>query len=274
MRFENQAYDIEVSNLHLLRGRHLLSYGGNYRHNNFDLSLAPRGTTRNEGGAYAQDEIVLSERYRWIVGVRLDGFDVLSKAVVSPRTTLLVKPQANHTLRVWYNRAFRAPSFVNSYLETSFRITEDLRPAGPFTWEVAAVGNDQLKEEAVAAYEAAYVAIVGRLTASAAAYLNRTTNAIQFTQTASYSSSAPPPGWPLPPGVLDQLIEQGQGLPSELSYVNVDRITDRGFELSGEMRIDTAVSARANYSWQDQPRARGADVSELNVPPRHRFNAR
>jgi outer membrane receptor for ferrienterochelin and colicin len=40
-RFENQAYDIEVSNVHLVRLRHLLSYGANYRHNNFNLTFAP-----------------------------------------------------------------------------------------------------------------------------------------------------------------------------------------------------------------------------------------
>ena len=44
-RFENQAYDVEVSDFHLIRARHLLSYGGNYRHNNFDLSFAARGST-------------------------------------------------------------------------------------------------------------------------------------------------------------------------------------------------------------------------------------
>ena len=66
--FENQAYDAEFSNLHLLGARHLLSYGGNYRHNNFDLDIAPRGTSRDEGGAYVQDEFLLSHRYRWIVG--------------------------------------------------------------------------------------------------------------------------------------------------------------------------------------------------------------
>ena len=177
-----------------------MSYGGNYRYNNFDLSLAPRGSTRNEGGAYVQDEIILSERLRWIVGVRLDAFDVLSKAVVSPRTTLLMKPRAGHTIRLSYNRAFRAPSFVNSYLETSFRTTADLLSAGPFEFEVVAVGNDQLEEEALTAYEGAYVITAGPVTATAAAYLNQTSNAIQFTQTASYSSSAPPPGWPLAPG--------------------------------------------------------------------------
>ena len=272
LSFENQAYDIELSNLHLVGDRHVVSYGGNYRYNNFDLSLAPRGSTRNEGGAYAQDEIILSERLRWIVGVRLDAFDVLSKAVVSPRTTLLMKPRAGHTMRLSYNRAFRAPSFVNSYLETSFRTTANVPSAGPFEFEVVAVGNDRLEEEALTAYEGAYVITAGPVTATAAAYLNQTSNAIQFTQTASYSSSAPPPGWPLAPAVLDEWIAQGRGLPSEFSYLNFDRITDRGFELSGEMRVSANVSARANYSWQDEPEARGFSASELNVPPRHRFN--
>jgi outer membrane receptor protein involved in Fe transport len=193
--------------------------------------------------------------------------------VISPRTTLLVTPDRSQTIRLSYNRAFRAPSFVNSYLETSFRTTETVGPAGPFEWEVAAVGNDDLKEEALTAYEAAYVTTVGRVTASAAAYVNRTANAIQFTQTGSYSSSAPPPGWPRPPDVLDRLIDQGKGLPSEFSYLNFERIVDRGFELSGEFRISADVSARTNYSWQDRPGATGVDVSELNVPPRHRFNA-
>src|SRR5204862_6633256 len=130
-----RSYGSEVSNLHLGRERHVVSYGGNYRYNNFDLSLAPRGSTRNEGGAYVQDEILLSERLRWIVGVRLDAFDVLSKAVVSPRTTLLVNPRAGHTMRLSYNRAFRAPSFVNSYLDTRFRPTVDVPSAGPFEFE-------------------------------------------------------------------------------------------------------------------------------------------
>jgi outer membrane receptor protein involved in Fe transport len=235
--------------------------------------MAPRGTSRDEGGAYAQDEIVFSDRFRWIVGVRLDGVDVLGKAVVSPRTTLLMKPRSRDTVRVAFNRAFRAPSFVNSYLETTFRDTVNLSGGKPFEFQVEAVGNDRLEEETLTAYEAAYVTSFGRITASAAAYVNRTTNAIQFTQTASYSSGAPPPGWPLPPQVLDQWIAEGRGLPSEFSYRNFERIVDRGFELSGAMRVRTGLSVSANYSWQDRPEPKGVDLSELNIPPRHRFNA-
>ena len=271
--FEDQAYDLEVSNVNVFGARHVVSYGGNYRYNNFDLSIAPRGTHRNEAGAYVQDEIVLSDQYRWIVGVRLDGFDVLRKVVLSPRTTLLLRPRPEHTIRLSYNRAFRAPSFVNSYLDTSFQIEVPLGAAGPFPVPVVAVGNDQLREEALTAYEAGYSAALGRVTAGVAVYVNRVRNAIQFTQTGTYTSDAPPPGWPLPPSTLDELIARGLGLPSSFSYLNFERITDRGLELTGEVRATSALSVFANYSWQDQPRARGVDTAELNLPPRHRVNA-
>jgi len=243
--FENQAYDVEASDLHLVGSRHVVSYGGNYRYNNFDISMAPRGTHRSEGGAYVQDEIVFSERYRWIVGLRLDAFDVLEKVVLSPRTTLLVKPRPEHTIRLSFNRAFRAPSFLNSYLDTAFVFRTGAGSTGVAPPPVTAVGNDQLREEALTAYEVAYSATAGRFTGGAALYVNRVSNAIQFAPTSQTS----------------------------FSYLNFDRITDRGFELTGEMRVTAALWAFANYSWQDEPSASGVDLSELNIPPRHRVNA-
>ena len=271
-RFENQAYDVEVSNLNVLGARHLLSYGGNFRHNNFDLSFAPRGTSRNEGGAYVQDTIFLSEHFRWVVGTRVDQFDVLKKPVVSPRTSFLMKPRESQTFRLSFNRAFRAPSFVNSFFETSFLNQIDLGPAGQFQFPAVAVGNEQLKAEGLTAYEAGYIGGFGRTTLGAALYLYRTSNTILFTQAGSYTSSHPPPGWPLPPAVLDQLIAAGRGLPSRFTYLNFDRISDRGLELSADVRLTTATSMFANYTWQADPTPRGFDISELNLPPTHRFN--
>jgi outer membrane receptor protein involved in Fe transport len=272
-RFENQAYDVEISDVHLVRTRHLLSYGGNYRHNNFDLSFAARGKSRDEGGAYAQDQIFLSERYRWIVGARVDQFNVLNKAVVSPRTAFLIKPRPNHTIRVSFNRAFRAPSMVNTFLDTRFLNHVDLGTGGLVEFPTTAVGNDQLQEERLTAYEAGYIGRIGRTTLGAALYLSRTENMIQFTQSGTYSSSSPPPGWPLPPPFLDALISQGHGLPAQFTYLNFESVTDRGLELSAEVRMSSAASAFANYSWQAKPTPSGFDISELNLPPTHRFNA-
>src|SRR5712691_2315149 len=272
-RFENQAYDVELSDLHLIRARHLVSYGGNYRHNDFALSFAARGNRRDEGGAYVQDEIFLSERYRWIVGTRMDHFGELKKAVLSPRTAFLIKPRTNHTFRISFNRAFRAPSMVNTFIETSFLNRLDLGDAGPFYFPTTAIGNDQLQEERLTAYEAGYIGRVGGATLGAAWYVSRTKSLIQFTQAASYTSSAPPPGWPLPPASLDALVSQGRGLPSRFTYLNFDHVTDRGLELSADVRITGAASAFANYSWQARPTPTGFDISELNLPPTHRFNA-
>ena len=272
-RFGNQAYDVEASDFQLIRSRHLVSYGGNYRHNDFDLSFAARGKTRDEGGAYVQDQIFLSERYRWIVGTRIDRFGALNKGFLSPRTAFLIKPRPNHTFRFSINRAFRAPSVVNTFLETSFLNRLDLGSAGAFSFPTAAVGNEQLKEEQLTAEEAGYIGRFGRTTLGAAVYVSRTRNMIQFAQAGTYSSSSPPPGWPLAPAVLDALRSQGRGLPSQFTYLNFDKLTDRGVEVSADVRVTAAASAFANYSWQAKPSPTGFDIAELNLPPTHRFNA-
>ncbi|MGH9160835.1 MAG: TonB-dependent receptor plug domain-containing protein, partial [Vicinamibacteraceae bacterium] len=70
--FKTQTYDVEVGNVQTLAGRHVLSYGGNFRRNQFDLSIAPGEDSRTEGGIYVQDEILLSRHFWWVVGARLD----------------------------------------------------------------------------------------------------------------------------------------------------------------------------------------------------------
>ena len=268
---ESQAYDVELSDVHVFR-QHIVSYGGNYRHNNFDMSVAARADSRDEGGAYVQDEVFLSDHYRWVVGTRVDRFDVLHKAVLSPRTALLIKPATSQTIRLSVSRAFRAPSFVNSFFDTRVLNQVDLGPAGQFEFLSAVVGNEELKEEGLTAYEAGYIGRYGRSTLGATTYVNRLKNTIQFTQTQSYTSAAPPAGWPLPLVVLDQLAASGSPLPARFTYLNFKGIVDKGVELSVDERLVRGMSAFANYSWQARPRQSGFDASELNVPPAYRVN--
>jgi len=268
---ESQAYDVEFSDVHV-HSRHIVSYGGNYRHNAFDMSVAARADSRDEGGAYVQDEVFLSDHYRWVVGGRMDRFDVLHKAVFSPRSAFLIKPAARQTIRVSVNRAFRAPSFVNSFFDTRLLHDVDLGAAGRFEFLSAVVGNEELKEEALTAYEAGYIGQYGRSTVSATTYLNRLKNTIQFTQEQSYTSAMPPAAWPLPPAVLDQLAAEGRALPARFTYLNFRGIVERGVELSIDERLSGDIAAMANYSWQARPQASGFDASELNVPPAYRAN--
>ena len=72
--------------------------------------------------------------------------------------------------------------------------------------------------------------------------------------------------------MLDQLNQAGRGLPSLFEYQNFKHVTDRGVELSADVRVMAGTSAFANYSWQAEPRPDGFPKSELNLQPRHRVN--
>jgi hypothetical protein len=116
--FDTKTYDFELSNATALGTHNVFNYGGNLRFNTFDLEIAPQADNRTEFGAYVQDEIFLSNYFRLTLGARVDRFDYLDDWVFSPRTAFLIKPKENQTIRVSYNRAYRAPSVINNWLST------------------------------------------------------------------------------------------------------------------------------------------------------------
>jgi outer membrane receptor for ferrienterochelin and colicin len=91
--FNTKTFDAEMSNVQSFAARHVVSYGGNLRFNAFDLSIAPQADNRTEFGVFGQDEIFLSDHFRWSIGARVDRFDYLNDFVFSPRTTFMIKPR-------------------------------------------------------------------------------------------------------------------------------------------------------------------------------------
>jgi iron complex outermembrane receptor protein len=282
--FNTKTYDFDLSNISTIGTRHVLSYGGNIRHSGFDLSIAPGGDTRNEQGAYIQDEMFLSEKWRWLLGARLDHFDVLKDVVFSPRTTLMFKPAEAHTFRVSYNEAFRAPSLTNNFLDVTILNQLDMgllssTLAGrTYTFPVLAQGNQALTQQSLQAYEIGYTGVIkNRASVSIAWYYNDMKDELFFTQDGSYSSKNVPPGWPLPPSYLDAIIASGKfgpgnGLPSHYTYLNLGRVKYSGIEMGVDGSVTKSVNAFANYSWQPDPDP-NFDKSEINIPPHNRFNA-
>ena len=148
--------------------------------------LRPDGDDRNEGGGFLQDEIFLGDHFRWVVGGRVDKFSSIDDAVFSPRTTFMVKPDAAQTFRVSFNRAFRAPSFINNHIETTILNEVNLSALSPalarFVFPIRADGNPDLKQETMTAYEIGYTGVIrNRATVSAAVYWNNTEDGIYFT---------------------------------------------------------------------------------------------
>jgi outer membrane receptor protein involved in Fe transport len=275
--FETNTYDFEISNVQAFAARHVFNYGGNLRFNKFDLSLAPQGDDRTEFGIYAQDEIFLSDHFRWVIGARVDRFDFIDDLVFSPRTSFLIKPRENHTIRLSYNRAYRSPSVINNFLNVTIAEPINLGLFSPllagriYPLPVVSVGNADLQETSLDAYEAAYTGAVGRTTLSLAFFANRSKNDILFTELRDqrYTPRNPPPGWPLPPAVIG--LVPGGSFPARFTYLNFGEVTQRGIEVGADTVVRN-LNLFANYSWQDEPDPEGFDISELNIPAAHRFN--
>lgn len=303
--FDTRTYDVEVGNVNTLGSRNVLSYGGNVRFNTFNLSIAPRGDSRQEVGVYVQDELFLNNYVRINLGARVDKFDNIEDPVFSPRAALILKPAADHAIRFSFNKAFRSPSLINNYLETTIINQLDLAQISPafaalpgraFAFPVRANGNEALTEESTESFEVAYTGIINnRATVSAAVYFTTNRDEIFFTQVGRYRATAPPPGWLqtfspggapiLPPqsilGILEVLPPACQslvaacttgGLPSDFSYRNLGTVKNKGFELGIDGAVNQALNLFANYSYQAEPEPDFA-LSEINLPPTNRFNA-
>ena len=293
--FNTKTFDIEASDTRALGTRNVFSYGGNFRRNTFDISLAPNGDDRSEGGAYLQDEIFLGEHFRWVVGGRVDKFSSSEDAVFSPRTTFMVKPAPAQTIRFSFNRAFRAPSFINNHIDTTILNQADLSPlapllppplqplvATPLVFPIRAVGSDTLRQETLTAYEIGYTgSLMDRVNVSASVYWNNTEDGIYFTPIAAYTAANPPPTWPagLPTSILTTLALRTPPtvLPSAFTYLNLGEIKDKGIELGFDTSLNRYVNVFANYSYQWMPVAEdlpaGTSITDINWPAENRFNA-
>jgi outer membrane receptor for ferrienterochelin and colicin len=69
------------------------------------------------------------------------------------------------------------------------------------------------------------------------------------------------------------LATQGQGFPASFTYRNFGKTTQKGLELGVDTAASQYVNLFANYSYQAEPEPDGFDISELNLPPKNRFNA-
>lgn len=248
----------------------------------FDISLAPAGDNRNEGGGFIQDEIFLGDHFRWVVGGRLDKFSSIGDAVFSPRTTFMMKPDAAQTFRVSFNRAFRAPSFINNHIDTTILNEIDLGALSPalksFVFPIRAIGNPDLRQETMTAYEVGYIGVIrNRATVSAAVYRNVTEDGIYFTPNVFYTPAAAPRGLPPPlVGVLSSLSPPVL-LPSQFTYLNLGTITDKGVEVAADATVNRYLNVFTNYSFQAKPVVKnlppGTTINDINWPAKNRVDA-
>ncbi|HEX5069901.1 MAG TPA: TonB-dependent receptor [Vicinamibacterales bacterium] len=288
LTFAPKTFDVEVGDTRLIGSRMALTYGGNIRANRFHLSIAPGETSRNEGGAYVQDEFMLGKYTRVIAGVRVDKFSNIEDVVASPRVAVVLKPSADQSIRISYNRAFRAPSMVNNNLDTVIATPIPLAQINPaygnaiYLLPTAAVGNPNLTEESNDAYEVAYTGhVLPRTLLSVAGFYTEYKNGIYFQPSEIWLT--PPPGFPglgpVPPGAIwAGLLANGVVFPKTYTYNNLGTVVSKGVEVGVDHEFTNQIFGFANYTFQADPvpsfpgLTEEQALKEINIPSRHQFN--
>ncbi|MFQ5743353.1 MAG: TonB-dependent receptor plug domain-containing protein [Acidobacteriota bacterium] len=276
--FDSNTFDFSAKNTMAFdEGKHLVTYGGNARFQTFDLTIAPEGDDRQEGGAFIEDSFTPDDHLTINLGGRVDGFSSVDGAVFSPRVSALVRPipDKDYVFRVSFNRAFRAPSVVNNTLDTAIFQSIPLGnlvgipPLGDFFFPTFAVGNRDLNEEQLDQIEVGFRGVFADNLASVdfAYYRTSTEDNIDFFARDFYNPLDVPAGWPLPPALLAVIP-----LPKLSTYRNIGDVDNQGVEVGLQLRPYPRNQVYFNYSWQDTPDPTGIDLSELNIPPANRFN--
>jgi len=158
---ESTTYDVEV-NYHGQHGEHELVGGASYRRNEVASGLfvdekddLDSEHTQELFAVYVQDSFRVLDPVEIVAGLRVDHHP-LTDFNTSPRVALLYTPASGHTLRLSYARAFRNPSFLESYggngTVNGFQVDERLAGEAGLFPEL----NEDPKPEAITSWEIGY----------------------------------------------------------------------------------------------------------------------
>ncbi len=172
--------DLSFTRSFKLLVRQTLTIGAGYRYKTIRLAWLDKEHTQHHVGAYLQDVLQLARPLRLQLGARVDRHPLLSSLQFSPRGSLVYRFLPDQSVRATIGRAFRGPSFLESYVE--FPNAAPLR--GVTAW---GVGNDHLEPEGITSFELGYMTQASdSFTLEINGYYNLVTDAILFTQVDSF----------------------------------------------------------------------------------------
>lgn len=252
----DDTYAADLTKRVALGDHHRLTFGGSVKWDRFDITIAPNGNNRVDGAAFIEDNVKVSSLVSFTAGGRVDKFDT-TNAVFAPRLSLLLTPKRDHSVRVAYNRAYRAPSLLENFLDVTLPAAI---PGVPnYIYPQVSVGEPDLEMEKQDAFEVGYMASIGsHAVVSATVYTQQIANGIWFLPVGFYSPLSPPPAWPFDPALVPLL-------PSTFTFMNVGKIRDKGIELAGQLEWPQ-FSINGSYTFQADPKLDSELPLQINQP--------
>ena len=126
----------------------------------------------NHGSVYLQDAMSVGKSFTFVASGRLDYVPYLTRVVPSPRASVIIKPTDRQAIRVSGSRAFRTPTFLESYLDLPIQLT---LPGAELVSASKREDNPLFKVEPE------------QITTVEASYLNQQNDSFEFELTAYYN---------------------------------------------------------------------------------------
>lgn len=150
-----------------------LALGTSYRLKNIDwVEYLREERTQNHFAAFFEDNLRFSRAASLLLSARVDRHPLFDQLQFSPRGSFVYRPADDSAIRLVVGRAFRNPTFTESYVQNRTPIAQG-RGVTAF-----GVGNEDLAPESLIAYEVGYAQNFDRFSLEVNAYYNRFSNAI------------------------------------------------------------------------------------------------
>ncbi|MFH1069342.1 MAG: TonB-dependent receptor [Candidatus Glassbacteria bacterium] len=145
------TFDVEAQNTFNIGQQHTFIGGATYRFNTIESNIIDQSHHQNLIAVYFQDEYRPVPEVSLLAGARIDHHPLVG-VNFSPRGSVIYSPTGRHTFRASVGRAFRNPSFTDSYFKLSVPPPPPYPPEYGFTLK----GASDLEAEKITTYELGY----------------------------------------------------------------------------------------------------------------------
>ena len=236
------TYDLEAQHTVSLAMKHTFIYGASYRFNTIESNIIDRDHEQNLIAGYFQDEYRPVPEVSIFAGARIDHHPLVGMNF-SPRGSVIYAPTNRHTFRISISRAFRNPSFTDSYIQLSIPPPPGL-PIG-----VQLVGEPDLGSEKITTYEFGYTYFPRH-------YFRWEVDVFAYKFNDYIATGA---------------LNMESGIPVQ-SFVNLGSATAYGFELTADLLPAPWLKVSSNYSYQNLDN--NYTVEKEQESPSHKANFR
>ena len=267
--FKFNTFDLEIVETLDLSSTRTITYGGSARIKTIQSDIIDKDHNQDLYAGFIQNEYKPNNKVSTILSLRIDNHPLV-KINYSPRASVIVEPWTNHTIRLTASKAFRNPSFIDSYTElflAPIPLPSPPFPAGTQT-TVSIIGNEDLKPENIETYELGYQTFIKRkMKMKVDLFYNRIDDFIgrgAFESLSFFSD----------PDTGELLIDPSTNLPIpesvSQSFVNVGSAEALGGEIDMDWLINNWFRIRANYSYIDMKNR--YTLNQFQMPSKNRFN--